>query len=1387
MRKDYYIGLDIGTESVGWAVTDTDYNLMRAKGKDLWGVRLFSSAEVSNDRRVKRCARRRLNREKARKNEIRKIFEPEIEKIDPYFFLRLDESKYHIEDRSSQNMQKFTLFSDINFTDKDYFEKYPTIFHLKKELLESKDVHDVRLVFLAIYHYFSCRGHFLSTFLGDEDSNVNGMESLYRELVSAAIDVDIELPDKIDVEVLKDKLTEKGVSRTKTLENLQNFFSYQKSNKREIVLLKLICGLKVNVLGLLPESLREELKKNDKLELGFRERNYEENLMEIREGLPEEYQLVIELAKNIHDFALLTGIIGDFKYLSQARVQLYEKHKEDLKCLKALLKDHDRTVEKDERLYAKFFRKFNDKNNYTAYVGSVNSYGEKTRRETKKIGQDDLYNEIKKLLNKIESEDERKKIILHEMEIGAFLPKQRTSANGMIPNQIHAKEIRKILENASTYLSFLDEKDESDLTVKERMLALFQFQIPYYIGPLGNHMSSKNSKNVWIKRKDFGKIYPWNIEQNVDMPGTAEEFISRMVRKCTYLPEKRSLPKQSLLYEKFMLLNEINNICIDGENISVDTKQKIFEQCVERKKYKKKDVLGYLMSINLATKDSVLTGIDESWSNKMQSHHRFFELFGERIKEDAYKGMIEDIIFWGTIFGEDKKYLKYKIVEKYGTRLDEQTVKRILVYKFKDWGRLSKEFLEISGCCKDTGEIQSIIQAMWNTNNSLMELLSEDFTYSEEIEEINGKNEKLLSEWTYDDLEGMYLSAPVKRMIWQTIKVVRELEEVLNYPPKRIFVEITRSDGEKGKRTDSRKKKLVDIYKRNKIQQEYAELFKILQSKDDSDLRDKKLYLYFMQLGRDMYTGESIDLAELFDNNKYDIDHIYPRSLVSDDSLQHNLVLANAKMNRDKTNKPIQSDIQEKCRGFWKKLFDNKLISEEKYNRLTRKGTTFSMEEKAGFIARQLVETGQATKIVAQILGKSMRQDVKIVFNKPRLISDFRQKFEIYKSRSINDFHHANDAYLNIVVGNSYYVKFNNNPMHFLKNAQNKPDEYKYNMDKLFDYDIKSRSEIAWIASPKHKNHGIDISDDRNLTSTICMVKSMLKKQTPLISRKTEIVSGGFYDETIIKARECKELSHYPLKTKSDSRLEDIKKYGGKTSIRGSGYALVEYSEGKKRRLCLEEIPILLGQNMVDDELDEYLYNAIKSRSNKEISDFRIVFRFIPFYSLVKIDGYFYYIGGRSNDRIYIKNASQLKLENKWHLYIKKLEKAIELNWYREVDKNGNLLITEEQNMELYDILRYKTMDDTSIYSKRKNPLGKDLDEKKSMFIELEVSRQCKVLMKILLNISKTEKADLRDIGGTENSGVCLINKNIVGCSEFKLYLQSVTGLFCKERNLLKL
>ena len=36
MEKEYYLGLDIGTDSIGWAVTDTNYKILKFNGNAMW-------------------------------------------------------------------------------------------------------------------------------------------------------------------------------------------------------------------------------------------------------------------------------------------------------------------------------------------------------------------------------------------------------------------------------------------------------------------------------------------------------------------------------------------------------------------------------------------------------------------------------------------------------------------------------------------------------------------------------------------------------------------------------------------------------------------------------------------------------------------------------------------------------------------------------------------------------------------------------------------------------------------------------------------------------------------------------------------------------------------------------------------------------------------------------------------------------------------------------------------------------------------------------------------------------------------------------------------------------------------------------------------------------
>ena len=201
-NKEYFIGLDIGTNSIGWAVTDTSYNVLKKNRKFLYGVRLFDEAQTAVERRVNRNNRRRLKRRNERLKFLKNSFEKYILKKDPLFFERLEDSFFYEEDKRIK--QKNTLFNDENFNDKDFHKKYPTIYHLRYELMNSKEEHDVREVYLAIAHILKNRGHFLfENFEVSDSEKINNRDTLkeliinFEDYIDTLEDIDFEIKEAL--------------------------------------------------------------------------------------------------------------------------------------------------------------------------------------------------------------------------------------------------------------------------------------------------------------------------------------------------------------------------------------------------------------------------------------------------------------------------------------------------------------------------------------------------------------------------------------------------------------------------------------------------------------------------------------------------------------------------------------------------------------------------------------------------------------------------------------------------------------------------------------------------------------------------------------------------------------------------------------------------------------------------------------------------------------------------------------------------------------------------------------------------------------------------------------------------------------------------------------
>ena len=56
-QKTYFLGLDIGTDSIGYAVTNKSYDLLKFHGDPAWGVTVFDEAALGTERRAFRTAR----------------------------------------------------------------------------------------------------------------------------------------------------------------------------------------------------------------------------------------------------------------------------------------------------------------------------------------------------------------------------------------------------------------------------------------------------------------------------------------------------------------------------------------------------------------------------------------------------------------------------------------------------------------------------------------------------------------------------------------------------------------------------------------------------------------------------------------------------------------------------------------------------------------------------------------------------------------------------------------------------------------------------------------------------------------------------------------------------------------------------------------------------------------------------------------------------------------------------------------------------------------------------------------------------------------------------------------------------------------------------------
>ena len=1354
------LGLDIGTDSVGWAVVDENNQIVKKNGYSLWGVRMFNQSVDASNRRAFRSSRRRIKRRKQRISLLRDIFIDEMNNVDPAFFERLDDSFYKLEHKKHLNI--YNLFND-SYTDKDFFKEFPTIYHLRKHLVRTKEKVDIRFLYLALHNMIKYRGNFLSKGDSFDKSNTEQIKEVFSKLNTLLIDLSYKFEDSSDYfgtaevndEFLKEleKIMISKIGKTNKKIKLKSLFNA--NNKSFIVecLIPLLVGSNCNISKLTP--IKD--MKYEKCDITLECEDLDVLINEKRDIVPELESVFdfIPAIKEITDYYYLIDLLGENDYLCDAMVQKYEEHQVDLKKLKLFIKKY--LPEK----YTECFRIHKEKlNNYASYVG-MNSVSSKHPDRFSHCSREDFYKYLNSLFDKISNSDAIEEITYFKGKIDNtnFLLRQNSDQNGSIPMQLNLMEIKQILNNQLKYYPFILEKNEG-VTNYDKIVSIFKFTIPYYVGPL---TSVDKSDKAWMVRKKDGKIYPWNYDEIIDLDKTSIQFIQRMQRKCTYLKgnDDYCLPKNSIVFSKYNCLSYLNKLSINGTLINYDIKMSIFNNLfLKVKKPTKKMVLEYIQS-NFGTDVISTTKLKDlpEVNCDMSSYIKFNEIFGD---VENNLELIEQIIRDIVIF-TDKDRLEKRLLEVYG--LEKKIVKKIKDLNYKDYSSLSNNFVNgIQIFNPSTGELHgTLLEVMEKTNMNLQEVMYHcDYRYCDVIDQYN--NDYLSDGLSLEEFlsENVAMSPINHRPLVQAYKIIEEVERILKCKIDKYYIECTRTNEEKKKPSTSRYdhlKTLLNECRKLSLDVDFAELDKQLEDNKDK-LRSDKTYLYFTQLGRCMYSMKKINFGDLLSsNNMYDIDHIYPQSLVKDDSFSNKVLVLKEYNNKKQDNLLFEMEgfLHPEAFKFFRVLLDKELITKEKYSRLTKK--ELNPAELESFVNRQIVATSQAVKglITTLKLFKNVNS-TDIIYSKASVISDARKKFNWPKSRLANNFHHAHDAYLNVVIGkaiNDYYA--HNHFNGFMDYYRMKTENKTMNPMMILDKNRYAKGKCIWDKENTCKLIEYNLYERFDVKETTRTYSSneLLKKVT------INPAGNGTAPVSLTDPR------------------QDISLYGAFTSYSYSKYVIVKVKDRKGNiNYILEALP-----KAFENDIDRYLLN-------NGYKNYEILHNNIQSNVVVRLNDLKFAVASKTNDSYNIKNLHDRYFSKKNIEIIKKIEKYYDnkkLGYSMAINEDsvvispktisneGSILTNEELNIIFNELIR--------LYSKKVYSYSNILSISQylsSITIDITLDKKifvCYEMLKLLQTNSR-QSANLKDLGLSVNSGILTISKKLK--PKMKLISESPTGYYSK-------
>lgn len=519
----------------------------------------------------------------------------------------------------------------------------------------------------------------------------------------------------------------------------------------------------------------------------------------------------------------------------------------------------------------------------------------------------------------------------------------------------------------------------------------------------GNMYATKELEKEYIDIVTFQKPY------------ITPELLERMLGKCMFEKDEPRAPKNSYIFERFTLLQKINNLRIDmnGDKIIISPEQRneIIDMAYNQAEIKYSQLR---KKLNLPS-EARFTDLNYNYSKKKKTEDttieeriketediKFIKLEGwhkirlalkdsenkfEMIKE---KPQLQNVIADALVRNKTDEMIKEYLSNQ---NIDGEIIKAVLTINFTKFGHLSYKAME-----------------------KIIPELEKGLTYDKACEEVGydfkgSRNELQYKLPPISESDKEIINPVVLRAVSQTRKVINAIIDKYG-SPKAIYIETAR---ELAKSYDDRKyieaKQKENFDNNEKLKAYIRETFGF----EPKPFDIVKMKLWKEQNQRCAYSQKPIPAERLFEENFVQVDHVIPFSRCFNDGYNNKVLVLTDENQRKKERTPFEYFGEDVNRWHSFEEFVNltyKFNTRKRENLLIKK---FDAEKSQEWIARNINDTKYISRFMYNYITNNLKFADSELKRKVYTINGqataiLRHYWGIKKDREESDKHHAQDA-----------------------------------------------------------------------------------------------------------------------------------------------------------------------------------------------------------------------------------------------------------------------------------------------------------------------------------------------------------------------------------------